>query len=259
MVLSSGGRRAAELAERLNAIGAEFIYHFESFGEAGGFGKGDVIVGKLSYRGLMRTVRQNRVTAIADIITAPASHGSLVAANVAEDLKIPLIKLIEPTVSAGTPVSVGPEKVSCAVEYSYAAVANRINNTVGSAVFFARPMNVRVIAEQVFDRSALYVPVLAAGEFDVDLALEYGVPLLNVKEYDGISGKDAILKILRGTGAKMLITDSALGISDKLEAAAEVGAEVIFTQSSGYEYKNIFDNTEALCGFIEESDLLTGG
>ena len=257
LVLSSGGRRAAELAERLSALGADYIFHFESFGEAGGFGKGDVIVGKLSYRGLARIVKKNRVSAIADIIEAPASHGSLAAANVAEDLKIPLVKLIEPTVPRGLSVSADPSKVACETEYSYSAVASRINNTVGNAVFFSRPMNVRVIAEQVFDRSALYVPILAGGEFDVDLALQYGVPLMNVKEYDSITGKDGMLNILRDTGAKLLITDSALGISDKLAAAGEVGARVIFTQSCGFEYENIFDNIEALCGFLEENGLLT--
>ena len=257
LVLSSGGRRAAELAERLSALGADYIFHFESFGEAGGFGKGDVIVGKLSYRGLARIVKKNRVSAIADIIEAPASHGSLAAANVAEDLKIPLVKLIEPTVPRGLSVSADPSKVACETEYSYSAVAGRINNTVGNAVFFSRPMNVRIIAEQVFDRSALYVPILAGGEFDVDLALQYGVPLMNVKEYDSITGKDSMLKIMRDTGAKLLITDSALGISDKLAAAGEVGARVIFTQSCGFEYENIFDNTEALCGFLEEKGLLT--
>lgn len=256
LILSRGGRSARELSGSLNRAGADFMFHFESFAEAGGFGKGDVIVGKLSYRGLVRVIRQNRVSAVIDAIDTPENHSSLAAVNVAEDMKIPLIKLIEPTVPRNISIAADPGKVRCGVDYSYAGVASKINNTVGGAVFLSRPINVRVIAEQVFDRNDLYVPIRAGSEFDVELALQYGVPLLNVKEYNDFSGKDGILKVLRDVGAKLLITDSAMDISDKLAAAAEAGAEVIFTQGSGYDYKHIFDNPEALAGFLEEKGLI---
>ncbi len=256
LVLSSGGRGAREISDRLTRAKADYIFHFEDFAAAGGFGKGDVIVGKLSYRSLARIVRQNRVSAIIDSIRTPDAHGSLAALNVAEDMKIPLIKLIRPTVPRNVSVAADPEKVKCGVDYSYAGVAAKINNTVGGAVFLSRPINVRVIAEKVFDRNALYVPIPAAPEFDVDLALQYGVPLLNVKQYNDFGGKEGIAEVLKDAEAKLLITDSALNISDKLAAAGEVGAEVIFTQTSGFDYENIFDNTEALTGFLEEKGLL---
>lgn len=256
LILSSGGRGAREISDRLTRANADYIFHFEDLAAAGGFGKGDVIVGKLSYRSLARIVRRNRVSAIIDSIRTPDAHGSLAALNVAEDLKIPLIKLIRPTVPRNVSVAADPEKVKCGVDYSYAGVAAKINNTVGGAVFLSRPVNVRVIAEKVFDRNALYVPIPAAPEFDVDLALQYGVPLLNVKQYNDLGGKDGIIEVLKDAEAKLLITDSALNISDKLAAAGEVGAEVIFTQTSGFDYEHIFDNTEALAGFLEEKGLI---
>ena len=255
LILSRGGRGVKELSERLNALGAEYMFHFESLSQAGGFGRGDVIVGSLGYRSLARVVRQSNVSAIVDIIPTPASHGSLVALNVAEDMKLPLIKYIEPTVPRN--ISADLSNFNCGVDYSYASVAAKINNTVGNAVFLSKPMNVRVIADQVFDRNALYVPIRAAAECDVDLALEYGVPLLNVKEYNDFGGRVGIENVLRDTQAKLLITDSAMEISDKLNAAADAGTEVIFTQSSGYEYEYIYDSYDALCGFLEEAELLS--
>ena len=254
LILSKGGRGVKELTERLSALSAEYMFHFESLSQAGGFGKGDVMVGPLGYKSLARMVRQYNISAIVDIISTPADHGSLVAINVAEDMKLPLIKYIEPTVPRNVGNLLGG--VKCGVDYSYASVAAKINNTVGNAVFFSKPMNVRVITEQVFDRNALYVPIRAAAEFDVDLALEYGVPLLNVREYNDFGGRAGIEKVLRDTQAKLLITDSAMDIADKLSAAGETGAEVVFTQSSGYEYKYIYDSYDALCGFLEERSLL---
>ena len=85
------------------------------------------------------------------------------------------------------------------------------------------------------------------------------MPLLNVKQYNDLGGKEGILDVLKDAEAKLLITDSALNISDKLAAAGEAGAEVIFTQTSGFDYEHIFDNTEALTGFLEERGLIGGG
>lgn len=256
LVLSKGGRGAREISECLSRNDGKFMFWFEDLSEAGGFGKGDVIVGKLSYRSLLRTVKQNRITGIIDSIPTPEAHGSLVALNVAEDLKLPLAKLIRPTVPKNISVAADPKKVDTVIEYSYEKVASKINNTVGNAVFLSRPVNVRIIAEKVFDRNALYVPIAEGAEFDVDLALGYGVPLLNVKQYNDFFGREGILRVLKDTEAKLLITDSAADISDKLAAAGEAGAQVIFTQSSGYDYENIFDNLNGLEGFLEEKGLL---
>ena len=51
----------------------------------------------MSYRSLCRIIDKNNINCVVDIINAPKSDESLVALNVAEDLKLPLIKLIPPT------------------------------------------------------------------------------------------------------------------------------------------------------------------
>lgn len=244
-----------ELSKTLDGIGADYLFHFSKLSEAGGFGSGSAVVGKLSYKSLVRIIRKNGVDAIIDIKRVPKSRESLVALNVAGDLNMPLIKVIVPTVPPDLSVSADPDKVRCSIDYSYESIAAKINNTVGSAVFLANPVNVRPIADLVFDRNALYTPVPAASDFDVELALEYGIPLLNVREYDDFSGREGIRRVLSDAEARLLITDSVLDVSDKLSAASDVGAEVIFTQTSGYDYENIFDNYDALCEFLRDRGL----
>lgn len=258
LVLSNGGRGAAPVSALLDSLGADYVFHFPTLEDAGGFGRGDVFVGKLSYKSLIRMIRQNRVNAIIDIITTPAASDSHVAVNAADDLKIPVIKLIRPTVPEGTRIAAEPGWVKCEINYSYAAVAEKINKTVGTTVFLARPVSVRAVADAVFDRSELYVPVGASAEFDVDAALEYGIPLINVREYNNLNSREGIREALKDVGAKLLITDSATDIAEKLSAAGDAGAEIIFTQGSGYDYEYIFDNIDGLSECLIENGFVSG-
>ncbi len=259
LVLSNGGRGAAAVSALLDSLGADYVFHFPTLKDAGGFGKGDVFVGKLSYKSLIKMIRQNRVNAVIDIITTPAASDSHVAVNAADDLKIPLIKLIRPTVPEGTRIAAEPGRVKCEINYSYAAVAEKINKTVGTTVFLSRPVSVRAVADEVFDRSELYVPVGASAEFDVDAALEYGIPLINVREYNNLNSREGIREALKDAGAKLLITDSATDIAEKLSAAGDAGADVIFTQGSGYDYEYILDSLDGLSKCLIKNGFVRGG
>lgn len=133
---------------------------------------------------------------------------------------------------------------------------SKINNTVGNIVFLSKPYNVKAIADLVFDRNSLYVPISSGFDFDVELALEFGIPILNVKDFDDISGCDGIKEVLKNLEAKLLITDSSLDVLDKLKAASELGVNVIFTQNSGYDYKYIYDNLSEFRLILEELFIL---
>ncbi len=255
LVISDGGSRTREVSQFLDACGAEYMFHFSKFSDAGEFGKGDVIVGKLSYRSLMRTVRRNRINAIIDVVGAPEAYESLVAKSVAFELGIILIKLIPPVLPMDRAYAESINK-NFSVVYSYKAIAAKINNTVGNAVFFTKPYTAAIIAESVFDLNDLYAPIASGAEFDVDLALEFGIPIMNVKDFDGFSGVDGIKNVLDSTEAKILVTDSACEAAEKLEAAAQSGAEVIFTQNTGYEYEHIFDDYGSLAEFMAEMRLI---
>lgn len=255
LIISDGGNLARETSRILDELKANYLFHFSSFSNAGFFGKGNAIVGKMSYRSLCRIIDKNNINCIVDIINAPKSDESLVAINVAEDLKLPLIKLVSPTLPFERSL-LKKINIKCDVDYSYESVASKINNTVGNIVFLSKPYNVKAIADLVFDRNSLYVPISSGFDFDVELALEFGIPILNVKDFDDISGCDGIKEVLKNLEAKLLITDSSLDVLDKLKAASELGVNVIFTQNSGYDYKYIYDNLSEFRSILEELFIL---
>lgn len=255
LIISDGGNLARETSRILDELKANYLFHFSSFSNAGFFGKGNAIVGKMSYRSLCRIIDKNNINCIVDIINAPKSDESLVAINVAEDLKLPLIKLVSPTLPFERSL-LKKINIKCDVDYSYESVASKINNTVGNIVFLSKPYNVKAIADLVFDRNSLYVPISSSFDFDVELALEFGIPILNVKDFDDISGCDGIKDVLKNLEAKLLITDSSLDVLDKLKAASELGVDVIFTQNSGYDYKYIYDNLSEFSSILEELFIL---
>ena len=251
LIISDGGNLARETSRILDKLDANYLFHFSSFSNAGFFGKGNAVVGKMSYRSLCRIIDKNNINCVVDIINAPKSDESLVALNVAEDLKLPLIKLIPPTLPFERS-NLKKVNIKCDVDYSYESVASKINNTVGNIVFFSKPYNVKAISDLVFDRNSLYVPISSGFDFDVELALEFGIPLLNVKDFDDISSFDGMKGVLKKLEAKLLITDSSFDILDKLKAASELGVNVIFTQNSGYDYKYIYDNLDEFSSILKE-------
>ena len=135
LIISDGGNLARETSRILDKLDANYLFHFSSFSNAGFLGKGNAVVGKMSYRSLCRIIDKNNINCVVDIINAPKSDESLVALNVAEDLKLPLIKLIPPTLPFERS-NLKRVNIKCDVDYSYESVASKINNTVGNIVFF---------------------------------------------------------------------------------------------------------------------------
>lgn len=258
LVLSDGGAAAVEMYGFLESIDAPNIFHFSDFESAGTFGRGNTIVGKASYRAFRRILYKNRIDCVIDIIEAPMSDVSKAMLAAAADAEVPVIKTALPTMRLSPDeVCAFAEKagISITADNSYKSVAETINNTVGNVLFLAKPYNVKAVADLVFDRSALYAPVLGGAEFDVEYALEYGIPILNVIAANGFSGAEGIEGLIWRVGAKILVTDSSLEIADKLKAAANAGCNVIFTQDSGFDYKYMAGSFDELKEIL---DLLGG-
>lgn len=257
LVLSDGGSKSDELYRFLNILDLPSIFHFSSFSEAGTFGKGKTIVGKASFKSFKRILIKNQINCVIDVIDAPMSDASRVMLEAAEELSIPVIKVILPVfrLNSGIAENIG---VSVKSDYSYKSAAEVVNNTYGNVLFLASPYNVKAVADLVFDRGALYAPIPSGIEFDVDLALEFGIPLLNVIAVDDFSGASGIENVINMVDARLIVTDSSSEIFNKLEAASKTDCKVLFIQNTGLEYKYIVDNfdelSELLTRFVPESD-----
>lgn len=250
LVLSDGGSKSDELYRFLDIMGLPSIFHFNSFSEAGTFGKGSTIVGKASFKSFKRILIKNHIDCVIDVIDAPMSAASRIMIEAASELNIPMIKVILPIfrLNPGIVENIG---VSVESDYSYKSAAETVNNTFGNVLFLANPYNVKAVADLVFDRGALYAPIPSGIEFDVDLALEFGIPLLNVIAVDDFSGAAGIENIINMVDARLIVTDSSSEVFDKLEAASKTGCKVLFIQSTGLEYKYIVDNFDELSELIE--------
>ncbi len=250
LVLSDGGSKSDELYRFFDILNLPSIFHFSSFSEAGTFGKGNTIVGKASFKSFRRILIKNHISCIVDIIDAPMSAASRIMIEAAKELNIPLIKVITPIfrLNPGIAENIG---VPVNYDYSYNSVAELVNNIYGNVLFLARPYNVKSVADLVFDRGALYTPIPSGVEFDVELALEFGIPLLNVIAVDNFSGAAGIENVINMVDAKLIVTDSSSEVFDKLEAASRTGCGVVFIQNTGFEYEYIVDDFDKL------SELLT--
>lgn len=250
LVLADSGLLTQSMKHFLSENNIDSIFHFPSISDAGAFGKGNVIVGKASYKSFERIVRKNNINCIIDIISVRQSKTSYTAIDVCSKLEIPIIKFVTPTLLLKRYV-IDKYNVDCVVDYAYANIAERINNTVGNVLFLAKSYNVKAIADLVFDRGALYTPISAGFQFDVDLALEFGIPIMNVLAIDDNKNENVIEEIIRKIDAQILITDSSSEIFKKLNLASKLGMQIIFTQNTGIDFTNIVDDYESLLKFIE--------
>lgn len=253
LVLSDGGSLSNELYRFLEICGLPNIFHFSDFSEAGTFGKGSTIVGRASYKSFKRVLVKNNIDCVIDVIDAPVSKASAAMLEAAKELDIPVIKLILPIFRLNPNIAENTG-VPIMTEYSYKNAAETVNNTFGNVLFLARPYNVKAVSESVFDLGALYTPISSGVEFDVELALEFGIPLLNVIAVDNFSGTQGIENIINMVDAHLLVTDSSTELFDKLEAAARTGCSVMFIQNTGYEYEYIADNFDKLSELLAELD-----
>ena len=121
-----------------------------------------------------------------------------------------------------------------------------INEQDDKVLFYAAPKTVRKIASDVTDTSKLFTTILRGVSFDVELALEFGIPLLQVVENDSLDSEEAVLYAINKTGATMLVCDTTVTTSDKIAAAEKQGIPVILTHGTGVEYSKVVHSADAV-------------
>lgn len=237
LVLSGSGGEAREFSATLNHENLEHLCVLPTLKEAAAFGCGNVVVGRFDSREMETFLLSEKITGVADVDTA-GNAMSRVAMSACQTLGIPYVKYL-PLPKSGRELVTG-------MAGSYREVAEGINCLSGSALLYTTPGATAAIAGLVNDPGKLYTPILRGSQFDVEKALEYGLPLLNVLEVDNLDGPDAVSQLIQRVGAKLLICDGSQGIDDKLVAADAAEIPLILTHKTGMEYTETVWNFEAL-------------
>ena len=229
LVLSGGGNEAREFAALLERDHIPHLCVFSSFADAGSYGRGNAVVGRMKQSSLEGIFRRNPIRGVVDVMAGGNNGQSAAAMAACGECGMPYVKYLRLPIARGAYDHV-------MVSGSYRAAADYINAHLGHVLFYAMPETVRMIAGQVLDQSCLYTPILRGISFDVELALEFGIPLVNVMELDGIDGVAAVSNAIERIDAKLLICDGATSILDKVSAAEQKKIQMIVTHKMGIEY-----------------------
>ena len=238
LVLSGPGKEARELSVRLNEEMVEHLCFFSSFSDAGNYGKGNVYVGKINEREAEQLLRTNGIRGVVDVAEESNIMHALAVMKASERCGIPYVKYLR----------IPKPKDSCGqvrVMGSLCAVAEAVNDQEGKVLFYATPKTVKHIAKHVKDASKLFTTIQRGVRFDVDLALEFGIPLLQVVETDNTNGEESVRYAIHKIGASMLVCDTSVSVSDKITAAEKQGVPVILTHGTGIEYSKVVHSADA--------------
>lgn len=244
MVLSDGSSAVPRLKEQLELRGERYTVYFTNFSAAGRFGRGSVTVGRGSVSQLKSFIEKNRIRAVIDAVVDTDISAAAIA--VCGDV-IPYVKYMQIEDSGGAKLCL-----------SYKQLAEMLRRCGGNALMFAAPAAVRALSAETDDGGErIFVPQLRCGVFDTDTALKYLVPLRNVIEADGVDGVDAISALAERVGARMIICDNNVSVSDKVEVGRRKDISVVITHSFGMEYPHTA--ATAADAVISVRARLTGG
>ncbi len=237
LVLSGSGSEAREFSAVLNQEAIEHLCVLPTLKEAAAFGSGNLMVGRFDSEKMEELFRTERITGVADVDPG-GNDMSRVAMAACENADIPYVKYL-PLPDAGRTLMVG-------MAGSYREVSEGINCLSGSAILYTTPAASSAIAQMVEKPDKLYTPVLRDGSFDVEQALEYGLPLLNVIAVDRAEGVEAISELICRLGAKLLVCDGSRGIADQIAAADTARIPVVLTHKTGMDYTQTAWSLDAL-------------
>lgn len=229
LVLAGGGNEAKMFAKALESEKIAHLCVFSSFLEAGNYGRGNTIVGRLDRRAMAGVLRSESVRGVVDLVAHGDRALSKAAMAACRECKIPYVKRLHmPKSDIAYPKALFTP--------SYAEAAKKINQRIGNILLYTAPETARALAARVHETEHLYTLILRGVSFDVELAMEYGIPLMNVMELELLEGVDAVCAAAEKIGATMLVCDGSCGIDDKLTAAKKLKLPIVITHSMGLEY-----------------------
>lgn len=229
LVLAGGGNEAKQFAMALESEKIAHLCVFSSFLEAGNYGRGNTIVGRLDRRAMAGVLRSESVRGVVDLVAHGDRALSKAAMTACRECKIPYVKRLHmPKSDIAYPKALFTP--------SYAEAAKKINQRIGNILLYTAPETARALAARVHETEHLYTPILRGVSFDVELAMEYGIPLMNVMELELLEGVDAVCAAAEKIGATMLVCDGSCGIDDKLTAVKKLKLPIVITHNMGLEY-----------------------
>ncbi|MBO5363833.1 MAG: precorrin-6A/cobalt-precorrin-6A reductase [Clostridia bacterium] len=237
LVLSGSGSEARAFSALLEKEGMEHLCVLPSLQEAAAFGCGNVVVGRFGSREMEQLLKEEKVWGVADV-DADGIAMSEVAMTACENLEIPYIKYL--------PLPNTARELVTGTVGSYKEVAEGIDCLSGSAILYTTPAAAMAIAKRVKSPEKLYAPILRGSSFDVEKALEYGLPLLNILEADSPEGLESVTDLIQKVGARLLVCDGSWELPDKLAAAEAAKIPLVLTHKTGIEYTHTAWNNEAL-------------
>lgn len=230
MILSDGGSNAVEAEKQLKLHGDKYFLFFSDVIAASRYAKGNVLIGAAERWSLAKAYAENDVTAVIDVTEIPNSKLSRAALSACPD-NMKYVKCVKCNPVEGTKFCL-----------SYKQIADIIQKCDGNVLIYAGPEVISEISRLAGEYSSkIYVALPKDVVFNVERALKYSIPLLNVLEMDMADDKSAVASAIERVGAKMLVFACDVDeIADKAESALSADAEVIVTHSMGVEYPRIF-------------------
>ena len=237
LVLSGSGSEAREFSAVLDKEEIGYLCMLPTLKEAAAYGSGNLMVGKFDSVQMEELFRSEGISGVADV-DAGGNDMSRVTMAACENAGIPYVKYL-PLPDVGRDLVTG-------MAGSYREIAEGINCLSGAAILYTTPAAASAIAALVENPEKLYTPVLQNGSFDVENALEYGLPLLNVIAVDCVDGVDAVSQLILRLDAKLLICDGSRGISDQIAAADSANIPLVLAHKTGIDYTRTAWSMDAL-------------
>ena len=243
ILVLAGGSEAKKFTGMLDRNEISYLCVFSNFAAAGSYGDGSAIVGRFQKESMLSLLKREEIKGVADLCEAPDARQSQAAMAACEDLGIPYVKYLHMPVSLDA-------LFGARMNGSYDKIAENINTRIGNVLLYAGPETVRALVKRVKDPARLYTPILRGIRFDVDLAMEFDLPLRNVVELEGVDGVEAVKTAIGKTEAKLLICDGTVSIPDKLEGAKQLGVDGIVTHKMGIEFSKTVWNIAELMNMV---------
>ncbi len=237
LVLSGNGREAKGFSELLEKEGLEHLCVLPALQDAAAFGCGNVIVGRFDSDEMKKLLIEENACGVADVDAGGVAM-SRAAMEACKILNIPYIKYL--------PLPNTARELVTGMVGSYQEIAEGIDCLTGTVLLYTTPEAAMAIAKRVKKPEKIYAPILRGSSFDVDTALAYGLPLLNILEVDNPDGVEVVIDLMEKVGAKLLVCDGSWELSDKLKAAETKGIPLVLTHKTGIEYTGTAWNSEAL-------------
>ncbi len=237
LVLSGSGSEARKFSTLLEKDGLAHLCVLPTLQEAAAFGCGNVIVGKFGSDEMEKLLMEEKAWGVADV-DADGVAMSQAAMTACGNLELPYIKYL--------PLPNATRELVAGTVGSYQEIAEGVNCLTGTVLLYTTQAAAMAIAKLVENPEKLYTPILRGSSFDVEHALAYGLPLLNVLEVDSPDGAEAVAQLIDKVGARLLVCDGSRELSDKLAAAEMAKIPVVLTHKTGIEYTQTAWNNEAL-------------